>query len=231
MRVWGLAATLGFAILALGLGQALGFATLSTLKTIDPQRVGGEGTAIAVVTLVAIPIQVVTLVLAARMTGTDLFDYFGLRLPRWRDAGIAIAVLAAVIALGDALVVGLGHELVPASEVGMYRSAQQDGTLPLLLLALVVVGPVGEELLFRGFLFRGLVHEPRDALPGILAIALIWSLLHIQYDLIGAGLVFALGFIFGYVRLYSGSTILVVFLHMLLNLESLGETVIAMAGA
>ena len=64
----------------------------------------------------------------------------------------------------------------------------------------------------------------------ILAIALIWSLLHVQYDLISAGVVFALGVIFGYVRLYSGSTILVMVLHMLLNAESLGEMVVAMSG-
>ena len=83
-------------------------------------------------------------------------------------------------------------------------------------------------MLFRGFLFRGLVHEPRDALPGILVIALIWSLLHVQYDWLGAGLVFALGIMFGYVRLYTGSTMLVIVLHMLLNLESVGETVFAL---
>jgi membrane protease YdiL (CAAX protease family) len=230
MRVWGLAATLGFAILAFGLGQAVGVAVLTALETIDPHRVNDDGTAVALVTLVAIPVQVVTLVLAVRMTGADVRDYFGLRLPRWRDAAIAIAGLAAVVAVGDIAVVALGHDLVPASQMEMFRSAQTDGTLPLLLLALVVVGPAGEELLFRGFLFRGLVHEPRDALPGILAIALIWSLLHVQYDWLGAGLVFALGIMFGYVRLYSGSTVLVMVLHMLLNLESLGETVAAMGG-
>jgi membrane protease YdiL (CAAX protease family) len=230
MRVWGLAVTLGFAILAFGLGQAVGLAALTALKTIDPQHVNDDGTAVAIVTLVAIPIQGITLVLAARMIGVDLLDYFALKFPRWRDAAIAIAVLAAVIALGDTAVVTLGHELVPPSQIEMYRSAQHDGTLPLLLLALVVVGPIGEELLFRGFLFRGLVHDPRDVLPGILAIALIWSLLHVQYDLISAGVVFALGVIFGYVRLYSGSTILVMVLHMLLNAESLGEMVVAISG-
>jgi uncharacterized protein len=91
-----------------------------------------------------------------------------------------------------------------------------------------VVGPIGEEVLFRGFLFRGLIQGPRDSLPGILVISLIWSLLHIQYDWFGAGLVFALGVMFGYVRLYSGSTTLVILLHVLLNAESVAETVIVL---
>jgi len=65
-------------------------------------------------------------------------------------------------------------------------------------------------------------------LPGILAIALLWSLLHVQYDWFGAAVVFTIGMLFGYVRHYSGSTTLVILLHVLLNFESVLETVIAL---
>jgi membrane protease YdiL (CAAX protease family) len=51
---------------------------------------------------------------------------------------------------------------------------------------------------------------------------------HIQYDWIGVGMVFAGGVMLGYVRLYTGSTILVILLHMLGNLESFGETVVVL---
>jgi len=228
MKAWGLAATLGFAVLAFGLGRALAAAVLLALKSAGVQGVDNDGTAVAVLILIAIPVQMITLGLAARMTSADVLDYFALRVPRWRDASLAIAVLAAVIVLGDALTAALGRDLVPASELDLYRSAQQDGTLFLLLLALIVVGPVGEEVLFRGFLFRGFIQEPRDSLPGIVLIALIWSVLHIQYDWFDASLVFALGVIFGYARLYSGSTLLAVVLHMLVNFESLVETAFAL---
>jgi membrane protease YdiL (CAAX protease family) len=77
-------------------------------------------------------------------------------------------------------------------------------------------------------LFRGLIQEPRDGLPGIVAIALVWSLLHSQYDWFDTGLVFVLGIIFGYARLYSGSTLLAIGLHMLVNFESLAETAMAL---
>jgi membrane protease YdiL (CAAX protease family) len=228
MKVWGLAATLGFAVLALALGEALGVATLMALKTVDPQRVNNDGTALAVATFIANPVQVITLVLAARMTGADMFDYFGLRVPRWRETALAVAALAAVIALGDTMTVAaLGRDLIPTSELELYRSAQQDGTLFLLLLAVIVVGPAGEELLFRGFLFRGLIQEPRDGLPGILAIALIWAALH-QHDWFDTSLLFALGVIFGYARLYSGSTLLAVLLHMIANFVSLAEAAIVL---
>jgi uncharacterized protein len=228
MKVWGLAATLGFGILAFVLGQALGVTALTAFRAFDPQHVDYDGTAIAIVTLIANPVQVVTLVLAVRMTGSDAFAYFGLDMPRRRDIAIAVAALAAVVVLGDALTVALGRELVPAFQLEIHRSARAAGTLPFLWLAIVFAAPVGEELLFRGFLFRGLIHSPRDSLPGILVIALIWSLLHIQYDLFGASLVFALGVMFGYVRLYSGSTTLVILLHVLLNAESVAETLIVL---
>jgi membrane protease YdiL (CAAX protease family) len=169
-------------------------------------------------------VQVITLVLAARLTGEDLLAYFGLNVPRWRDVTIAVGGLAVVIVLGDVLTVASGRDLVPPFQLDIHRSAQADGTLAWLWLALIVVAPIGEELLFRGFLYRGFVREPRDVLPGILVIALIWSLLHIQYDWFGAGVVFVVGVLFGYVRHYSGSTTLVILLHVLLNLESVLET-------
>ncbi len=231
MKTWGLWATLGFAILAFGLGQAVAISALSVIKAFDPLRVDYDGTAVAVVTLVANPVQVVTLWLAARLTGTDALSYLGLNLPRWRDVAIAIGALAVMIAAGDLLTVALGRDIVPAFQLEIHRSAQVDGTLPLLFLGVIVVAPAGEELLFRGFLFRGFVHQPRDQLPGILAIALIWALLHVQYDWFGTGVVFAIGVLFGYVRLVSGSTTLVILLHVLLNLESVMETLIVLGWA
>jgi uncharacterized protein len=228
MKIWGLAATLGFAILAFGLGQAVGIGALSAMKAFDPLRVDYDGTAIAIVTLVGNPVQVITLVLAARLTGEDIFAYFGLNVPRWRDVTIAVAGLACVIVLGDALTLAFGRDLVPPFQLEIHRSAQADGTLIWLWLAIIVVAPVGEELLFRGFLFRGLVREKGDMVPGILVIALIWSLLHIQYDWFGASVVFAIGMLLGYVRLYSGSVTLAILLHMLLNFESVVETVVVL---
>jgi membrane protease YdiL (CAAX protease family) len=228
MKIWGLAATLGFAVLAFGFGQAVGIGALSATMGADPSFSGYDGSAIAISLLLGNPVQVVTLALAARMTGEDLLTYFALDLPRWRDVVIAVAGLAVVILVGDVLTLVFGRDLVPPFQLQIHRSAQAEGALISLWLALIVVAPVGEELLFRGFLFRGLVREPRDALPGILAISLIWSLLHIQYDWFGAGLVFGIGVFFGYARLYSGSTTLVILLHMLLNLESVLETVVVL---
>ncbi len=228
MKTWGILATLAFAALAFLLGQAVGVGAMTAAMGADLSRTAYDGAAVAVSLLVGNPVQIVTLALAARMMGEDLLAYFALDVPRRRDVIIAVAGLAVVILVGDALTLAFGRELVPAFQLQIHRSARADGALLSLWVALIVVAPVGEELLFRGFLFRGFVREPRDALPGILAISLIWSVLHIQYDWFGASLVFGLGVLLGYVRLYSGSTTLVILLHALLNLESVLETVVVL---
>jgi uncharacterized protein len=228
MKVWGLWATLGFAILAFVLGQAMGIAALTMVKNFDPTRVDYDGTAVAVYTLVGNPVEIITLVLATRLSGSDALAYLGLDIPRRRDIAIAAAGLMAVILAADGMTLALGKEVVPAFQLELHRTAQAEGTLPWLWLAILVAAPVGEELLFRGFMFRGFVHEPRDALPAILVLALIWSLLHVQYDWFGTAQVFLIGVLFGFVRWRSGSTTLVILLHMLLNLESVVETVFVM---
>jgi CAAX protease family protein len=228
MKIWGLSATIGFAILAFLLGMAVGIGALSAAG-FDLQRLGNDGTAVAISLLVTNPVQIITLVLAVRLTGEDVLRYFALEVPRWRDVTISVAGLVAVIALTDAVSFALGRDIVPPFQLEMLRTAQASGTQIWVWFAAVVVAPVGEELLFRGFMFRGLVREPRDVLPGILAIALVWALLHYtEYDWYGVSQVFVIGVLFGYVRYYSGSTTLVILLHVLLNLESLLETVIAL---
>jgi uncharacterized protein len=228
MKVWGLWATLGFAILAFVLGEAMGYSAVSIMKNFDPARADSDGIVVAVYKLVGNPVEIVTLVLATRLSGANALEYLGLDIPRQRDIAIAVAALAAIIAAVDAATLVLGMEIVPALQLELHRTAQEEGTLAWLWVAILVAAPVGEELLFRGFMFRGFVHEPRDALPAILVIALIWSLLHFQYDWFGKAQVLAIGVLFGFVRWRSGSTTLVILLHMLLNLESVVETVFVM---
>ena|ERR1700676_86213 len=229
MKVWGLWATLAFAILAFVLGIAMGSAVVLTLIKLDPAAiVDSDGTVNAIYLLVSNPVQVVTLVLATRLSGTNALDYLGLDIPRRRDVAVAVAMLLAAIVAADGVTFALGKEIVPAFQVELHRTARVDGTLPWLWLAIIVAAPVGEELLFRGFMFRGFIHQPRDALPAIILIALIWAMPHLQYDWFGKAQVFGIGVLFGFVRWRTGSTTLVILLHMLLNLESVVETVIVM---
>lgn len=229
MKTWGIAASFGFGFLAFVLGQATGAAALFATRSVDISHLAEDGTALAIVTLVGNPIQVVTLVLAARLTGGDAMSYLALNVPRLRDVAISVAILAILIAASDGATYALGKDTVPPFQLAICRTARADGTLAWLWLAVVVAAPVGEEILFRGFLFRGLVRDAKSALPGIVVIAVIWAALHLgQYDVFSVALVGAFGIVLGYVRYLSGSTSLTILLHMLFNFESLAETAVAL---
>ena len=92
-----------------------------------------------------------------------------------------------------------------------------------LFVAVVLVGPIGEEVMFRGFLYRAWVRPGFQVTP-ILIITLLWSGLHIQYDWFGVLQVFLTGLLLGWLRWRSGSTALTILLHMLVNLEATIET-------
>lgn len=223
---WG---TLGFAVLAFGLGQAVAVASLAAW--VGPNAVGAvqyDGSAVALVALVSNTIEVITLVLAVRLTSGDVATYLGLSIPRRADIVVGVVCLAALISVGDILTLVIGRDLVPPFQLEAYRSAQQTGALPWLWLALVVVAPVGEEILFRGFLFRGWLQWAPDPWSLIVVISTIWALLHVQYDWFGMLQVFVTGMLFGWLRWRGGSTILVILMHALLNLEGTIETMLAL---
>ena len=70
----------------------------------------------------------------------------------------------------------------------------------------------GEEILFRGFLFRGCRRSRRDVWFVIVLTALLWAV-HLQYDPYVIAQVFAYGLVFGWLRWVTGSTILTMLLR------------------
>jgi hypothetical protein len=125
-KVWGLAATLGFAILAFVIGGVISSLVLRGIPGLAAGDPVHNGTAFAIAVLIVTPVQTVTLVLAARLTGTDILAYFGLIVPRWRAAAVAVAALAGLVLLFHILMFAIGPDIVP---LDIYRSAQADGTL------------------------------------------------------------------------------------------------------
>jgi membrane protease YdiL (CAAX protease family) len=137
---------------------------------------------------------------------------------------IAVSVFT-VLAYGISLL--LSRDQVNQFQLDLYRSASAASWLPWLLLTVVVVAPIGEETLFRGFLFRGWHRSDKDAWAVIIVIALLWALIHLQYDLYDMAQVFAYGLLLGWLRWKTGSTILTILLHGLINFGGLVETFIA----
>ena len=223
--------TLALAVFALLAGQ---MAALLALTWWYGQSLGhlpnfsGDGAAIALIIAVSTPVEVALLALFARRTGASAADYLGLIWPRRGEVAFGFAAMVALIVAGNVLSWLLGRSLVTSFQLDIYRTASAAGWLLWLWLAVVVITPIGEEIIFRGFLFRGWLQSPRDAWLVIVVTSLLWALIHVQYDWYVIGQVFVFGLLLGWMRWVSGSTILTILLHALINSEGMIETFVGL---
>ena len=101
----------------------------------------------------------------------------------------------------------------------------------ILWIAFVLAAPLSEELLFRGFLYRGWARSSRAVAPAVMVISALWAIAHVQYDWYLIIRLFALGLILGWARWYSGSTMVTFAIHALVNAAALVETTLTLASA
>lgn len=223
-KPFGVVATFAIGAIALLAGQLSGIAALSGWYGLNLSQDGG---AIVLFIFVSAPVQLAVLALAASYKG-GVAEYLGYKLPRRSEVVIAVAVLAAMIVVGDTVSWLAGRHIVDRFQTDIYQAARSANLLPLLLVAVTILIPISEETLFRGFLFPGWLRSPRHAWPVIILTAALFAIIHVQYDWFLTAQVFAFGVLFGWIRWATGSTILTMLLHGLVNLEGMIETVLTL---
>jgi hypothetical protein len=228
-------ATLGWALLVLAIGQVAGTLAVVSWNLAHGlpalAMTGYDGKMVALLTLVTNPVQVALFAWVARgRAGADPAAYLGLTRFSLRDLLLGVLLLAALAAVIESIKRLAGFDPVTTFETEIYATSRAEGWLPPLILAIVVVGPIGEEIMFRGFLFRGWVTADWRGAFAVVVITLLWSAMHIQYDWFGITQVFVTGLLLGWIRWRTASTALTIVLHMLVNLESTIETMVRSAG-
>ena len=99
-----------------------------------------------------------------------------------------------------------------------YAAAMSSVTgLLLFWFTVVVTAPVAEEIIFRGFLFRGWSESRIGAVGTLILTSLIFASLHTQYNFTGRVEIFGFGLLLGLARWRSGSTLLVILMHAAWN--------------
>ena len=160
MRIWGYWATLGWAFLAFMAGQfgALAIILLLHIGNINAVLASPfDGGMVTLFILISNPITIAVIALAVWIARARQAEYLALKLPAAGDVWIGLICLAGLIAISDVLLYLGGYQLVTPFQAQAYTTAAAEGWLPALLLGAVIVAPAGEEILFRGFLFRGWV--------------------------------------------------------------------------
>jgi membrane protease YdiL (CAAX protease family) len=232
-KTWGWLATFGLALVAAVASQLPALAAVSwshdygfSFATL--QHMTGDG----MITLVYVstPVQVGLLFWFARLRSSSAVEYLALTLPRKRDMPVLLLSAAVLVAASDGLSWLLGRNVVTSFQDDIYRSAASAGAQMWLWLAVVIVAPIGEEILFRGFLFRGWQRSSGDAWIAIGATAVLWAIVHVQYDPLVIGEILVAGLVLGWVRWRTRSTISTILLHSLLNAGGMAETYFQLRG-
>lgn len=97
----------------------------------------------------------------------------------------------------------------------------------LLIIAMVIISPIYEEILFRGMMYGTIAHiSPHHSTTlktfshhqwaGLLISSVLFTAVHLQYDGLGMMIIFCLALLFGYVRIKYG-LLLAIVLHIVNN--------------
>jgi uncharacterized protein len=134
-----------------------------------------------------------------------------------------LGLVVAFVALSDGVTCLLGRPMVPEYMSKVYQTAF---SIPLLYASLMVASPVFEETLFRGFMVPGILQSRLGTLGAILIPTVVWSIMHIQYDVYGIFHIFIGGILLGTARLKSKSLYPAIAMHSLMNLIATVEVVL-----
>ena len=226
-RPWGPWATIGWTALCL-----LMYVVIQTVVAIDYAAVRAfndstarvtdiatNGNVVALATFASTPAVIGLVAVLVWVRGCPLRTYLALRWPGTRQFLVSLGGFLLLLAASDSLSYVLGRPIVPPVLVSWYRSSSP----PLLLFAVLVVAPIGEETVMRGFLFQGIASSRWGPLAAILVSSLSWAALHVQYDLYGVTTVLATGLYLGAVRQRTASLLLTMVLHAVANAVATAE--------
>lgn len=154
-------------------------------------------------------------VLAARARRYPVREYLGLGRARGIDVALGLSGVAVIFPVADGLLWLLDQPLVSAFMQQAYQTA---GWVPLFIAVRVAAMPLGEEIFFRGFLYRGLAESWPGPRGAILLTSLIGAVIHLQYGPSGVSVFFVASLLLGWLRWKTGSVTLTVLLHAVVNL-------------
>ena len=102
---------------------------------------------------------------------------------------------------------------------------QSVSSVALLVIAVAVVAPLYEELVFRGLLWTAIAEQfdrTRGAVIASLVTSFIFAIIHLQYGIYEMSTIVVLALIFCYARFKSGSLLLPMLLHIINNSAAMG---------
>ncbi|TWB55850.1 hypothetical protein FBZ94_107372 [Bradyrhizobium sacchari] len=224
-KFWGTALWGLFIFAAMFVGQIGAILLLVALRGLpidmaSIQSVGQEPRALALSVITGLPATLAAVWLAIRFKKASFVDYLALYWPSWKQLLFGTVGLVLIVLAWEVTSRSLGREATPGFMTDLLKSGRDTGAALLLLVAFSVAAPMSEEVLARGFLFRGWSASFLRVSGAILLSSLVWTIVHLQYDLYFLAEVFTIGLWFGYMRHRAGSLWLTIILHALNNMTA-----------
>ncbi|WP_246207726.1 CPBP family intramembrane glutamic endopeptidase [Bradyrhizobium rifense] len=161
------------------------------------------------------PAAVAVLWVAIRMAGRDFGEYLALNWPTGGEIVRALAITTIFMSIEGVVLSKMstgGYQSDPTLIVG------SAGGLLVWLIGGSIAGPLMEEFVVRGFLFRGWSESFLGPVGAIILTSAVWALNHTQYDWFGRSIIFAFGLVLGHLRWSSNSTWTTVVAHSACNI-------------
>lgn len=224
-KFWGTALWGLFIFVAMFVGQVGAILLLIGLRWLpidmaSIQSVGREPQALALSVMMGLPATLAAVWLAIRIKKASFTDYLALYWPSWKQLLFGAVGLIVLVLAWETMSRTLGREATPGFMTDLLKSGRDKGAALMLLLAFSVAAPMSEEVLARGFLFRGWSASFLRVPGAILLSSLVWTVVHLQYDMYFLAEVFTIGLWFGYMRHRANSLWLTIILHALNNMTA-----------
>ena len=169
----------------------------------------------AVSYLITVPLQIWFIFWLLRRRKIDLSKNLGIY--HFSSNALIYSLVAYVILYLVLTVYSYAFQISPPEEFIKLMKA----TPFILNFLMVLIGaPIVEELLFRGFLFSQLKTTKLGVNGSIILTSLIWTSIHLQYDLFLLIPIFLLGLFLGYLMHKYNSLYLVIIVHAVHNLQA-----------
>jgi membrane protease YdiL (CAAX protease family) len=237
-REWGPWATVGFGIVigvvSFGVQVVAVIITLAVVFASSPEllqddflldmfSVLGLCTSIATIASAVIGGGILMVVIVVRK-GISIKEYLGLKRIPFKAIFISLAIVAAVIVIGDIANFALGQQINADFMIDIYYTSVS----PVLLwIAIVVVAPIYEEAFFRGFMYTGFVNTRFGVVGTVILTSFVWTALHsVQYGIFQLITLFFIGLILGFTRHRTGSLWAPIIMHSFMNAVAMAELAI-----
>lgn len=224
-KFWGTALWGLFIFFAMFVGQLSAIVLLVVLRGVPIdmasfQSIGHEPQALALSVIMGLPATLAAVWLAIRIKKAAFVDYLALYWPSWKQLLFGAVGLVLIVLAWEVASRSLGREATPGFMTDLLKTGRDKGAALLLLIAFSVAAPMSEEVLARGFLLRGWSASFLRVPGAILLSSLVWTVVHLQYDIYFLAEVFTIGLWFGYMRHRAGSLWLTIILHALNNMTA-----------